>query len=487
MAGAARLSSTRPPHVTSIIDRVAAHRRRGSSTGMARSATLDVMSDPDQPGAVPPPTPPQTPQTPPPDSPTLPQNTPIPPQPATTQMPVTQVVAGAGMPPGPPPDTIYGQPGEELPWYKRPGPLLAVLVALLAIGGLVAWFLLSGGDDDEPAAPGASRLTIEARDATGAALDRGFLISVTGPAGSENSYTWLSPADATPGQITGDGTGADGRVEFEWQPDDTVPDPATWAAAVRVIESVPAGWTAPGPVIDCDLQRVGEDDSVVSMNAAVTSNDPGADQEVTYTFPNYAFRAGDAVMCELTSVAPVETTTTTSTTIEETTTTVAETTTSTVAPSTTLPIVTVPPQPEATLWDVIVNSPDLSELRALVELAGLQDVLSDPNATLTLLAPSNEAITTAAAGVGAPDFSNPSVVESILLTHVDNTQALLIRDLFALDPPEFVVANPGPHEIDTAANPPTIGGATVLVADVEASNGVLHVIDKVLLPTVLPE
>lgn len=438
------------------------------------------MSDPDQSGAVPPPFP---------QNPT--QMSPLPPTQATTQMPTTLTGAGAGMPPGMPPEMMYGEPGvpdEDIPWYKRPGPLSALLVVLLVVGGVVAWLLLSGGDAgvDEPASPESSRLMIQARDATGAGLDRGFLISVTGPVGSESSYTWLRPADGTPGLISGDGTGPDGRVDFEWQPDGTVTDPTNWAATVSVIESVPAGWTPPGPLIECDLQRVGEDDSVVSMNAAVTSSDAAADQEVTYTFPNHSFRPGDVVTCELISVAPVETTTT-STTIEETTTTVAATTTSTVAPTTTIPIVTVPPQPEATLWDVIVNSPDLSELRALVERAGLQDVLSDPNATLTLLAPSNDAITTAAGGVGAPDFSNPSVVEAVLLTHVDNAGVFLIRDLFALDPPEFVAANPGPHAIKASANPPTIGGATVLVADVEASNGVLHVIDRVLLPRELPD
>jgi uncharacterized surface protein with fasciclin (FAS1) repeats len=224
------------------------------------------------------------------------------------------------------------------------------------------------------------------------------------------------------------------------------------------------------------------------MAVTVDVPDPAAEQVADYSFPNYQFLAGDTVTCKLSTIRPVETTTTTSTTTtvpETTTTTVAPETT--VAPSTTLPVVTVPPQPEATLWDVILNSPDLSELRALVELAGLQDVLSDPNATLTLLAPSNQAITTAAGGVGAPDFTNPAVVESVLLTHVDNTQALLITQLLALDPPEFVVVNPGPHPIDAAANPPTIGGAEVLVADIEAANGVLHVIDQVLLPQTLPE
>jgi len=123
----------------------------------------------------------------------------------------------------------------------------------------------------------------------------------------------------------------------------------------------------------------------------------------------------------------------------------------------------------------------------LVELAGLEDVLADPDRTLTLLAPSNEAIALAASGIGAPDFTNPSVVEAVLLTHLDTAQSLLIAELFALDPPGFVVANPGPHAVDTTSTPATVGGATVLVADVEAANGVLHVIDRVLLPLVLPD
>lgn len=455
------------------------------------------MSDPDLPGAVPPSTPPPAPDPTQPGAPTPPTGAPVPPPEATTVMPATQPttqpIGGGAVPPGQPPGAPpggpdpYGQPGspaDATPWYKRPGPLFAVLLVLLAIGGVIAWLVLGGDDDDEPASPESSRLTIEARDATGAALDRGFLIDVTGPSGSEAAYRWIRPESGTPGQITGDGTGSDGKVDFEWQPDDTVADPATWSATVTVVESVPPGWTPPGPLIDCDLQRVGEPDSTVSMSVDVTSSDPTVDQEVRYTFPNYSFLPGDAVTCQLVSTAPVETTTTSTTTVPETTTTTVAPET-TVAPSTTLPVVTVPPQPEATLWDVIDNSPDLSGLKALIELAGLTDVLSDPNATLTLLAPSNEAIELAAGGVGAPDFTNPSVVEAILLTHLDSTQVLSIAELFAL--PEFVSDNPGPHAIDAEANPPTIGGATVLVGDVEASNGVLHVIDRVLLPQTLPD
>lgn len=443
-------------------------------------------SDPTVPGPVPlPPTMPITP--------TLPDTAPsYPPVEPTIQMPVTTVVGAGGIPPITPPPTAYGVPEEPLPdkpWYNKPGPVLGILLVLTLIGGGLAWFFLRGGDDDV-AAPDESRLVIEARDETGAPLDTGFFIGVNGPPGSELAFTWLDPADVVPGKLAGNTTGTDGRVDFRWQTDDTVTDPANWAATVNLVQGVPAGWIVPGPLIDCKLQRPDQSDSVVSMSAAANAPDPESDQTVTYTFPNYQFRPGDTVTCELTATRPVETTTTTTTIVETATTMPEETTTTTIAvPETTVPVVvTVPPQAEATLWDVIDNSPDLSSLKSLIQLAGLQDVLQDPNATLTLLAPSNEAIANARSGVGAPDFTNPAVVESILLTHLDKTGVLLSSDLLAAEPGDFVVVNPGPHAILTTDDGSlTVGGARVLVADVQASNGVLHVIDKVLLPQTLPD
>ena len=425
-----------------------------------------------------------------PDAAPLPDSAPVYPE-ATTQMPVAGD-AGA-IPPVAPPGTGFDDPldGEPpTPWYKKPVPIIAAIVVVAAVAGLIAWLFFGGDDDDSEASAESSLLVLEVTDETGAPVDAGFIIDVKGPATAPTDYTWIQPPSVDAGQLAGDSTGSDGRVEFEWEPAGAASDPTTWAANVTLAQKVPAGWTPPGPIVECVLDRPDSQESVVSMAVTVDVPDPTVEQVADYSFPNYQFLAGDTVTCRLSTIRPVETTTTTSTTIEETTTTtsttVAETTT-TVAPTTSVPVVTVPPQPEATLWDVIVNSPDLSELRALVELAGLQDVLSDPNATLTLLAPSNQAITTAAGGVGAPDFTSPLIVESVLLTHVDNTQALLITQLLALDPPEFVVVNPGPHAIEAAATPPTIGGAEILVADIEAANGVLHVIDTVLLPQTLPE
>jgi uncharacterized surface protein with fasciclin (FAS1) repeats len=416
----------------------------------------------------------------------------------TAQIPATQPGPGGAMPPGMPPGTHYEDPyGEpypedDTPWYKRPAALALLLIVLLALGALIAWLLLSGGDDDS-ASTDSSLLTIEVTDQDGAPIDTGLIITVEGPPGNEATYEWIRPDDAVPGQVTGDGTGSDGRVGFEWAIDPEVVDPATWSATVSLVQPLPPGWAPADALVECVRQRSGESDTIVTMSADVSEGDPATDRVVTYTFPNYQFLAGDTVECEITTTRPVDSTTTTAptttappTTVAPTTTVADTTTTTTPATTTTVPVVTLPPQPEATLWDVIDNSPDLSELKALIQRADLVDFFDDPDATLTLLAPTNQAITNAVSGIGAPDFGDEDVAEAVLLTHVNDIEALLSAQLLALDPPEFVVVNPGPHEIDAGASPPTIGEAGVVLVDVEAANGVLHVIDRVLLPEELP-
>jgi uncharacterized surface protein with fasciclin (FAS1) repeats len=195
------------------------------------------------------------------------------------------------------------------------------------------------------------------------------------------------------------------------------------------------------------------------------------------------------------------TTTTTTTTLPPTTTTTTApptttTTTTTLPPTTTttIPVVTVPPQPAATTWDVIVNSPDLSEMRNAVETAGLVDLLDDGDQGITVLAPSNAAFEAMrATQSGADLLDDPERLAALLRRHV------VVEPLSA---GEF----PGRGQLQTAADaddcallgaaegcdvlttggddesPPTVEGASFLVTDVEAANGLLDVIDRVLLP-----
>lgn len=415
---------------------------------------------------------------------------------ATTQMPAqepTLPLGAAGVPPMYPPSTGYDDPleyGEEppVPWYKKPAAIALLILVLLAVGALIAWLIFGGGDDDDDGSPESSRLIIELSDGAGGSVDRTYSTTVVGPAATPTDFVWIQPEDATPGEAALASTGSDGRVDFEWQPSDVVTDPSTWAGTVTVIEGLPAGWTPVGPIVDCVLERPGADESIVTMNAEIASDDGSVDRFVTYTFPNYQFLPGDTVTCTMVSAAPAVEATVVETTVVDTTvpeTTVPPTTVpvTTVAPTTTIPIITVPPQPAATLWDVIVANPDLSGIRGWIEQAGLEAEFQDPNATLTLLAPSNQAITDASVLNGGIDFTSTANLLLIVNTHLDETQALLAADIAQL--PDVIVVEPGPHTVDGSTDPITIGGAKLLLSDVVASNGVIQVIDKVLIPVAL--
>jgi uncharacterized surface protein with fasciclin (FAS1) repeats len=188
---------------------------------------------------------------------------------------------------------------------------------------------------------------------------------------------------------------------------------------------------------------------------------------------------------ESTTSTSTSTSTTTTTTTTSTTTTVPETTTSTtVAPTTpppatttTIPVVTVPPQPDATIMDVINASPDLSRLRQLVIDADLVAEL-DAVEPRTLFAPSNPAIDTLEAGVGGPELlADRDRLRDLLLRHVV-LEPLTVSEVFAR--PELVAANGDTLAVDASNR--TVGGAELLVTDVEAANGFIDVIDQVLLP-----
>ncbi len=421
----------------------------------------------------------------------------------TTQMPALPPTAmaptdlgGSGYPYEYDPVEPYDPADEPKPWWKQPAGIAVIVFSLLLIAALIAWLLLRGGDDDEASAT-SSRLIVEIHDEIGQPVDRGMIANVVGPPGSETDFVWLRPADTADGPIAGGPTGTDGRIDFEWEVDEEiVTDLAAWTATVSLVETIPAGWSAPGPNVQCILQRDGADDSIVAMSVALDGSDQAVDRLASYTFPNYEFRLGDAVTCALVSSPPsVVDTTTVDSTVADTvveTTAVPETTTTTVAETTTTvplppPTITVPPQPTATLWDVIVANPDLSGIMAWIQDAGLEAQFADPAETLTLLAPSNTAIDNARTIHGPPagtiDFDNTANLLLLVNTHLVEGSALSMADIAAL--PELEVVEPGPHAVDAASSPPRIGGAQFLVTDVIAANGVIHVIDTVLIPVAL--
>ena len=195
----------------------------------------------------------------------------------------------------------------------------------------------------------------------------------------------------------------------------------------------------------------------------------------TSTIPPASVVQGTPVSTIVATLPPETSTTEATTTVAPTSApTTAATTTTAAATTTSIPVVSVPPSPSATLMDILVASPDLSRLEALVTDAGLDEALAgeDP---LTLFAPSNQAIETLEVSPGGAELlADPDRLRALLLGHVV-PEALDEATIFSGS--ELTTASGSVLVVDADAQ--TVGGATIVVADVEAANGFLQVIDRV--------
>lgn len=139
-----------------------------------------------------------------------------------------------------------------------------------------------------------------------------------------------------------------------------------------------------------------------------------------------------------------------------------------------------------------MNSKDHTTLVAAVVAAGLVDTLKSKG-PFTVFAPTNDAFAALPAGTveGLLKPENKATLTKILTCHVVGAKAM------AADVMAMVKADGGMHKVKTVGGcelslkiegdkvkitDESGGVATVSIADVAQSNGVIHVIDKVLLP-----
>jgi uncharacterized surface protein with fasciclin (FAS1) repeats len=142
----------------------------------------------------------------------------------------------------------------------------------------------------------------------------------------------------------------------------------------------------------------------------------------------------------------------------------------------------------ATVVDIAVGSPDHTTLVAALTQAGLVETLSGEG-PFTVFAPTDAAFEAALTDMSmtAEDLlANPDLA-SILTYHVIPGKLLAADVLAAVEAgggtASVETVNGAPIEITVADGVVTLNGtATVTVADLEAGNGVVHVIDGVLMP-----
>lgn len=141
-----------------------------------------------------------------------------------------------------------------------------------------------------------------------------------------------------------------------------------------------------------------------------------------------------------------------------------------------------------TVVDIAAGNPDFSVLVTAVQTAGLVETLSSEG-PFTVFAPTDAAFADALAalGVTADDLLGREDLAEILTYHVVPGSVLAADVLAAVEAGggEFMVTTVNGAEISITVVDGMVmlnGAATVTVADLMAGNGVVHVIDAVLLP-----
>ena len=131
--------------------------------------------------------------------------------------------------------------------------------------------------------------------------------------------------------------------------------------------------------------------------------------------------------------------------------------------------------------DTAVGAGSFTTLVAAVQAAGLVDVLKG-DGPFTVFAPTDEAFEALPAGTVEMLLKpeNKEQLVNILTYHVLPGK-VMSGDIVGKSL-EVTMVNGGTAKIN-ASYGVKIAGATVVTADVEASNGVIHVIDAVILPS----
>ena len=118
-----------------------------------------------------------------------------------------------------------------------------------------------------------------------------------------------------------------------------------------------------------------------------------------------------------------------------------------------------------------------STLVTAVKAAGLTDILSGAG-PFTVLAPTNEAFKSLPEGALEGLLANPEALAEVLKAHVIAGKA---KSETVVTLGEVETLN-GTYPVKVSYGSVTIGGATVVSTDLMAGNGVVHLIDKVILP-----
>ncbi|WRH68423.1 MAG: fasciclin domain-containing protein [Planktothrix sp. GU0601_MAG3] len=162
-----------------------------------------------------------------------------------------------------------------------------------------------------------------------------------------------------------------------------------------------------------------------------------------------------------------------------TTTTTTTTTTPAVASENTATTANLVSNESESIVQIAAANPSFSTFTKAVEAAGLTETLSAPGA-YTVFAPTDEAFAALPAGT-LEELMKPENKEKlakILKYHVLENKVASAE----IQPGEVVTVEGEPVNLEVAEGKVKVNGAEVIQADINANNGVIHVIKVVILP-----
>lgn len=141
-----------------------------------------------------------------------------------------------------------------------------------------------------------------------------------------------------------------------------------------------------------------------------------------------------------------------------------------------------PPATPTTVFDVAQGDDNFDTLVAALEATGLDETLDDPDRTFTVFAPTDAAFALLGEETINSLLQDPDTLSSILLYHV--IAGSEIKSPAAIEAAGTTVetANGASVGLSLSGSNLLVNTATVTMVDIEAGNGVVHVINVVLTP-----
>ena len=136
-----------------------------------------------------------------------------------------------------------------------------------------------------------------------------------------------------------------------------------------------------------------------------------------------------------------------------------------------------PTRPSASVGETIARDPQLSTLNSLVVRAGLAESLKAPG-PVTMFAPTNDAFQAVPAKTLDELAANPARLKEVLNYHVLPARITAAQAA----PGKLKTAHGADLNLARAGDFVTVEEAMVQAADIAATNGVVHKVDRVLMP-----